>query len=74
MKYTAAEVDAGQQRSCPGHGAFARIEMNDVRVEKNAESVTDSVHHEIADERWEDDDPAPAAVRRYRNIIFLLTK
>ena len=69
--FTATEVDTGQQGTGPGNSSFARIEVDDIRIEKDSECVADAVDDEVANERRQDDYPAPASIRRHRNVVNL---
>lgn len=67
----AAEVDAGQQWTDPGHCSFAFVEVDDEFRKEDTERVGNAVDDEIAQEGRHDDDPSPSTVRRNWNIVDL---
>jgi len=62
-----------QERSNPGNGSPARLEVVDERFEHHAEGVGDPVENEVAGEAGQADDPAPAPVGRAWEVVHLKT-
>jgi hypothetical protein len=68
---TATEVDSSQKGSNPSDSSFAFIKVRDECWQKDTESVGDTVHDEVTEERRHDNHPAPSTIRRHWNIMDL---
>ena len=63
-----AHVEPAEEAPHPRHRALVRVEVGHQHGQQHSEAVGDAVDDEVVHEAGEDDDPAPAAVGRSRQL------